>query len=125
MEFFGRLPEDTSKAIEEFSVHVAEPGISAEARVWSGYGIQSHPAFLFAELAADWKGDGSERSWAALERELKLTCTSDRFGHVFMRVELRPQYYEFAWFAEVTITLELGQLESLAKRAKIFFGNQA
>ena len=66
MEFFGRLPEDTSKNLEEFQVRVAEPGVSAETRAYAGC-ASAHPAPLFAELARDWKCASGDRYGSPLK----------------------------------------------------------
>jgi hypothetical protein len=41
-----------------------------------------------------------------------------------MRVALRPQYFDFARKVELTITLEAGQLDTLAKQVAMFFGRR-
>ena len=56
------------------------------------------------------------------DRELVLSCTQDRTGHVSMGVELRSGPTPGDWVVRSTVMAEAGQLEEIARRAALFFG---
>src|SRR5437867_3015403 len=88
LEFFERTPADTTLPIERFEVRLTDLDLSAVGRVYAGY-TKSHPAALFAQMAASWRGWQGEFAWDSLEGELELRCAQDRTGHVSIRVALR------------------------------------
>ena len=79
---------------------------------------------LFERLAAHmspWRGT---ESWSSLEGEFNLVATCSTNGHVHFQVELlgRPGAPE-EWRASAGITSELGQLQSIAAAARMFFSD--
>jgi Family of unknown function (DUF6228) len=118
--FFQRSPADPSKSIDHFWVRVTDQNLSAAAQVYAAI-PPSHPAPLFADMA----GWNDELAWESLEGELKIRCGRDRVGHIFIRVELRSGPSPDDWRAVVQILAEAGQLESIARRAELFFGRAA
>jgi hypothetical protein len=121
LEFFERTPADPRLPIERFKVRLADHDLSAVGRVYAGH-ADTHPASLFARMAAHWRGWQGEFAWESLEGELGLHCAQDRTGHVSIRVALRSGATEGDWTVRATVMAEAGQLEDLARRAALFFG---
>jgi hypothetical protein len=121
LEFFERTPTDSDRPIERFQVRLTDFELSAVARVYA-YG---HPAPLFAQMAAHWRGWQGTFAWEALEGELQLRCSQDRAGHVAIQVELRSGPTPGDWTVRSTVMAEAGQLEDIARRAASFFGREA
>lgn len=71
---------DSHGNVAYFSVEIADPTIRAVSRLYA-YGCEAL-ALLFDEMAHDWRGWSGTKEWASLERELSLSCTADRKGHV-------------------------------------------
>ena len=74
---------------------------------------------FWRDLAENWRGWEGTRSWQSLEGELELSATSDRLGHVALQVRL-DEGAPSRWRAYGTISLEAGQLDSIAAAAKTF-----
>jgi len=121
LEFFERTPPDPRMPIERFKVRLIDPDLSAAGRVYVGHG-DLHPAPLFAQMSANWKGWQGEYMWESLNGELSLRCVQDRTGHVSIGVELRSGPTESDWAVRSTVMAEAGQLEELARQAVLFFG---
>lgn len=121
VEFHDRIPADPDEPLEEYAVTLCDHGVSATARVYAGY-LQFHPTPLFADMARDWRGWSGEKEWESLEGELRLRCSRDRFGHVFVRVRLRSGIDVCDWCLAATVMVEAGQLQSIAAQAARFFG---
>jgi len=77
---------------------------------------------LLEKLALYTKPWEGTESWEGIEGDFKLSVSCDPLGHVTF--DIRFQQYGCAeeWCAEVQIQSEFGQLENLAKRARLFFG---
>jgi Family of unknown function (DUF6228) len=69
-----------------------------------------------------WKGWLGAKTHESLEGHLQISCTTDRLGHIRMRVYLRGDMQGSDWRAEDTIYLEAGQLDLIARAAKEYFG---
>ena len=121
LHFFQRSPPDPNKPIDGFWVRVTDHNLSAAAQVYGGY-VPSHPASLFADMARQWAGWSGELEWQSLEGELTIRCSRDRFGHIFIRLELRSGHMPEDWRVVATVMAEAGQLEGIALRAEMFFG---
>jgi hypothetical protein len=121
LEFFERTPVDPRLPIERFKVRLTGLDLSAVARIYAGAGA-GHPATMFAQMAAQWNGWQGEIAWESLEGELALRCTQDRTGHVSIVVVLRSGPSKADWMVEATVVAEAGQLEEIAHRAGLFFG---
>ncbi len=109
--FHERSPPDPALPIEGFWVRVWDHNLSAAWQIHAGYG-SSHPAGLFADMAAKWTGWLEPLVWKSAEGELGLRCTHDRLGHIAIRVELRSGYQNDDWRVEATVMAESGQLEA-------------
>lgn len=122
--FYDRSPPDLTQSIGSFCVRVSDHNLSAAGQVYAGY-APSHPAKLFADMAARWSGWPDVLAWDSLEGELALRCSHDRLGHIAIRVELRSGPMDNDWRLEATVMAEAGQLEAIARRAASFFGREA
>jgi hypothetical protein len=69
-----------------FDVEVRTPRFSG--RVPASTYVHGAPAVLFREMANDWAGWTGEKSWTDLESNVELTATTDRLGHVSLRIRL-------------------------------------
>jgi hypothetical protein len=66
-----------------------------------------------------WSG---ERTWESLERELLISVSCTIVGHVIFQVEIYSgQGNDESCFVRANIVTELGQLENIARDAKLFF----
>jgi hypothetical protein len=121
LEFFERTPLDMRLPIERFKVRLTGLDLSAVARVYTG-ADGGHPAVMFAQMAAHWRGWQGEFAWESLDGELALRCVQDRTGHVAIGVVLRSGPSKADWMVEATVVAEAGQLEEIALEAARFFG---
>jgi hypothetical protein len=123
LEFHGEIPLD-SAGDEGFEMRVRlyGGGVDASERVYDHLAYRW--AEFFAGLARDWRGWDGERAVESLEGQLKVSCTADRLGHLALRVEMRGDPSGSDWRAIDTISLEAGQLEDIAYRAKQHFGEE-
>ncbi len=110
--------------IEGFWVRVTDQNLVAAVPVYAGY-APAHPVPLFTEMAQKWSAWSGELVWQSLEGELTIRSSRDRVGHVFIRVELRSGQMPEDWRVSANVLAEIGQLESIARRAKSFFGCDA
>jgi len=83
-----------------------------EPNRWSEY---------FEDLAKYWRGWKEEKKIESIEGDLILKSTSDSFGHVSVRIELKANQGGADWFVAGTLMLEAGSLDTVAKSAKKFF----
>ncbi len=103
--------------------HVALKGVevSAEAEIWA-YTDADGLKNMFPDLgslASPWHG---EHSWTSIEGDFSLTATCTSLGNVTLRVEFRGlQGAPEEWRVQAGLVLDFGQMEKLAKSAKIFF----
>jgi len=105
---------------DTFTATLAGGPVTASVHV---YDIQfQHWTAFFADLAANWRGWSGTKTCESLEGHLLLEASSDRAGHVRLRVRLRGSLDEDDWLAESSVHLEAGQLERLASRAADYFG---
>lgn len=112
-------PEPSDREPDYFVATVEDAGLRASARVYA-YGA-SGIAALFEDVAANWRGWEGEKTGGTVEGDLCLTCTSDRLGHTFVRVEISSGPYDHDWRAEATIRLDAVQLDEVAQSLRRFF----
>ena len=105
-----------------FTVNLAGPPVHAGVEVYE-LSVHQWSAF-FADLAANWRGWVGTKTAESLEGHLHVAATSDRAGHVRLRVRLRDLLVENDWLAEVNIHLEAGQLDQIASAAAGYFGQR-
>src|SRR5262249_11305360 len=102
LEFFERTPTNPGQPIERFKVRLTDQDLSAVGRVYVGPS-DTHPAPMFAQMAASWRGWQGEVVWESPEGELVLRASCDRAGHVSLRIELRSGPTEGDWAVRSTI----------------------
>lgn len=107
-----RLKEETT-----FDVSVQTPWFS---------GIASSSTFmvlpladLFRDMAAQWMGWAGEKTWSDLESNVAFAATSDRTGHISLRVTLNGQDGDTQ--LRTCLMFEAGQLEDFAKDVATLF----
>lgn len=94
-------------------------GINASVRVDNPpYGHS--PYALFEQMNNEWSGWKEPKGWGAMEGEYNLKATYEPRGHILLSAEIDDQSGN--WSATSNIDIEAGELESLARRAKAFFG---
>jgi hypothetical protein len=79
-------------------------------------------ANFFVDLAENWRGWKGVKDHESLEGHLRLEATSDSSGHIRLFIRLRGIEVGSYWSAETSIGMEAGQLDSLAGRARSYFG---
>ena len=121
LEFRGVAPHEGRQG-NPFTLGVRLFGGAVEAQDQVYEHLPDRWTALFAEMARDWRGWEGSRSIESLEGQLRLSATSDRLGHIRLRVELRGDPAGSDWHAADTLFLDAGQLDDLAERAKAYFG---
>ena len=126
-----RLKSSNSDAVVEFSdVRGDSFRIAVQARDHSA--VRDVSAYtdalgvvrLFSEAARDWRGWQGAKAWESLEGELRLELTTDRSGHVALRVRIRSVAGgSDPWCIDTEIGLEAGGLEGL-RRCKTALGQR-
>ena len=118
-----RLNSSSSEAAIEFSevdeeyfqVSLSGPDRSATRRVSAYTDLAGIPR-VFAEAARDWRGWTGGKVWESIEGDFRLELTTDRLGHVALRVQINAdQGGPDPWRHEAQITLDAGQLEAIAR----------
>lgn len=94
-------------------------GITASIRVDNPpYGHS--PFVIFEQMNNEWSGWKEPKGWGAMEGEYNLRATYEPRGHVILSAKINNQ--SDSWSANANIDIEAGELGSLARRAKAFFG---
>ena len=66
-----------------------------------------------------WQG---ERSWGSLEGEFKISAICTTLGHAIFQVKMSGQNGGTEeWMTQFGLETELGQLETIARNAAMFF----
>lgn len=96
LEFSGQIPRDLEGYDgATLAVPLTSGPVLAAVDV---YDIQlAHWTAFFSELAANWRGWSETKTCESLEGHLSLKATSDRTGHVQLRVRLRGMLSHDAW----------------------------
>jgi len=79
------------------------------------------PTNFFQELASNWAGWSGKKTWGSMEGEYNLAATTDLTGHITLVAELNPLGIPPCFSALLSLVLEAGQLDQIARRAKLFF----
>lgn len=121
ISFEGRIPRGlTGYDGCQFLARFSSNPVTAMVRV---YDIRPDKwGDFFLEMAHDWRGWSGVKDHGSLEGHLSLEATSDSLGHIRLVIRLCGVEVGSNWTAESSIVLEAGQLESLASRAKAYFG---
>jgi Family of unknown function (DUF6228) len=75
-------------------------------------------ARYFASLAEDWRGWSDSRIWGG--DPLCIEATHDGLGHVTLKVALSKGYLRQIWRTEVTLQLDAGALDAIARASAAF-----
>lgn len=100
--------------------HLIASNLDAWSRVPSLMGESI--ATFFAEIARDWRGWPGNRTWESLEGDLSLRLSADGRGHVSVHVLLMLDMMHDTT-VEMTLMVEAGQLDELARMVKAFVEN--
>ncbi len=95
--------------------------LSASHRVWFYTGDCERLVSLFMEMAENWIGWEGAKTWAAIEADFSLSCTSDKLGHIILEVELVKRDAPELWSAKFNVDVEAGQLAKIATEMKELF----
>ena len=123
LAFYDRTPFNRDHPINSFWVRVTDAHLSAELEVAADY-VPTHPGALFADMQQQWSGWSDDLIWQSVSGELKLLCRHDGLGHISIQVKLRAGYMDDDWRVTATVIADAGQLESIARRAAVFFGRE-
>ena len=107
-----RLKEEIS-----FDVSVQTPWFSGVAAS-STFMVLPLPD-LFHDMAAEWMGWAGEKTWSDLETNVEIAATSDKTGHISLRVTLNGQDGDTQ--LRTCLKFEAGQLENFAKEVARLF----
>jgi hypothetical protein len=106
---------------EYCTVTFSSVSLSASHRVWFYTGDCERLVSLFMEMAENWTGWEGAKTWAAVEADFNLSCTSDKLGHIALAVELVGRDAPELWSAKFNVEVEAGQLEKIANEMKALF----
>ena len=101
----------------EFQCELCADGFSG--RVSGSCMYRNSLSDYFASLAAEWSGWPDEKSWMNDGVEVRLDATTDKLGHVALKVTLRT-YNETCLSA--VILIEAGMLDQIAADMKDIIG---
>lgn len=95
--------------------------VEVTTEVWA-YNDEQGLNKFFQEIAAEGKPWKGKKEWASLEGEFLISATCSTLGEVQFWLKLCGlQGAPEEWKVEVGLTTELGQLEKIANKAKVFF----
>ena len=104
-----------------FVAQIESSHLNVTREVWA-YTDAHGFADLFEWLASQKKPWNEKQSWESLEGEFKFSSTCSSLGTITFEVELQHQGCAEEWQIKTQISSEFGQLPTLAKRARRFFG---
>lgn len=105
-----------------FKVSLVSNHLSAFREVWAytdAYGFADLLEYI-SSLQKPWE---DTVSWGSIEGDFKISITCNILGKVKFQIELSSTGEDEDWFIKTYLNTELGQLESLAKAARKFFGS--
>jgi hypothetical protein len=106
---------------DRMEIELRGSDLSALLSVWLYTGVVDLNAYFekLASFKQPWQG---AHTWASLEGEFSLSATCATLGQVTFLVKLRHAVGSPEdWRLEYELVTELGQLEKIAKNAKVFF----
>lgn len=106
--------------LESYLITIRGHGLEATLPVENPpYGFP--PSIFFENLSSSWQHWKAEYDWGAIEGEYDLSAKADKLGHIAITACLYSRGWETEWKAEVTVTIEAGQLTAIESKAKRFF----
>lgn len=103
------------------TVTFSSAALRASHQVWIYSGEGERFASLFVEMAEHWTGWAGAKTWASLEADFSLSCTSDSLGHITLEVEMVDRDSPEEWSTQFKIEVEAGQLETIAQEIQVLF----
>ena len=103
-----------------FSVCFESPGVSVKKRVW-GYTDCEFLVGLFETISREWRGWKGALDWNSIESDYCLSATCDSLGHVMLEIQIREVEGPEVWSSEVSLGIDSGQTENVAKVVRKFF----
>jgi hypothetical protein len=79
--------------------------------------VSGEPTLLFNDMAMHWKGWKGEKVWESIDGSLILKAQADSTGHIRLTVAME----HFLDSLKVTLNVEAGQLENIAKNSSAVF----
>jgi primase-polymerase (primpol)-like protein len=74
---------------------------------------------LFRDMAAEWMGWAGQKTWSDLENSVEIVATSDKTGHISLRITLNGQDGDTQ--LRTCLKFEAGQLENFAEEVARLF----
>jgi hypothetical protein len=105
-----------------FFVTYESPSVKLRKRVW-GYTDCEFLVNLFEFIAKEWKGWDGAQEWASIEGEFGISATCDNLGHVMLTITIKEFDGPEVWSSQVSLGLDAGQTENIAKKVGQFFAN--
>ncbi len=103
-----------------FSVTYESKAIKVYKRVW-GYTDCDFLVNLFEFIAKEWRGWEGVQEWASIEGEFSVSANCDNLGHVLLDITIKEYSGPEEWRIEVSLGLDAGQTEDIAKKVRRFF----
>lgn len=106
---------------DNFSVAFSSGTVNCQREVWAytdAYGL----ADLFEWMASQSKPWKTSEGWESIEGEFKLYASCNVRGNITFDLELNHLGCTEEWRVKSQLKSEFGQLPSLAKKARAFFG---
>ena len=108
-----------------FTAALTSPNLSAEVRVYvvpvEGVNDVAALVRLFKTMSEKWRGWEGELVWGSLEGEFDIVVTSDRLGHINLRLGFREYAGPAPWSAKMDFALEPIQIAEAHKKLSRFF----
>ncbi len=78
---------------------------------------------FFDDMAAEWRGWQGKKEFRSAGDDLRIEATADRMGHIQLRTTVSNDVPppDDQWQVSVSIWLEAGSMDFLARRMKKFF----
>jgi hypothetical protein len=105
---------------EYFAVDIESFQFRAQRKVFAYRDAQSL-LHLFEWMAENWRGWPGSKSWASIEGEFSLECSTDSLGHVHIDISLSEQDHSEPWRLKARINVDAGQLDEIARNARSLF----
>lgn len=104
-----------------FSVEFSSDSVTCQRAVWA-YTDAHGLADLFEWMASQGKPWEQAEGWESIEGEFKLYASCNLRGNVTFDIEMNCLGCAEEWRVKLQLKSEFGQLPSLAKQSRAFFG---
>jgi len=111
----------SNKEDDYFTVKIYSNHLMGVQRVW-GYTDAYTFANLFEWIASQKKPWNEKQTWESIEGEFKFSATCSLVGKVKFEIELNENDSSEQWKIKTQVSSEFGQLPTLAKQSRKFFG---